>query len=122
MVAHPQDDRHVEAFLAECVHESLNNYMISNAVFLGERLYAACPNEVRPRPDPPLTGPLGTPPSAPARAPLTPHPPLTGTRRPTRTSSRRVTIAMIRRTAPTTSSAAPRPPVVATSSRVVATI
>ena len=71
MVAHPHDDRHVEAFLAECVHESLNNYMISNAVFLGERLNAACPNEVRP-PDPPLTGPLGTPPSAPA--PLTPHP------------------------------------------------
>ena len=74
MVAQPHDDRHVEAFLAECVHESLNNYMISNAVFLGERLYAACPNEVRPRPDPPLTGPLGTPPSAPARAPLTPPP------------------------------------------------
>ena len=52
MVAHPHDDRHVEAFLAECVHESLNNYMISNAVFLGERLYAACPNEVRPPPPP----------------------------------------------------------------------
>ena len=75
MVAHPHDDRHVEAFLAECVHESLNNYMISNAVFLGERLYAACPNEVRPRPDPPLTGPLGTLLPRP-RAPPTHPPPL----------------------------------------------
>ena len=76
MVAQPHDDRHLEAFLAECVHESLNNYMISNAVFLCERLYAACPNEVRPRPDPPLPGPLGTPPpSTRAIPPLTPPPP-----------------------------------------------
>ena len=124
MVAQPHDDRHLEAFLAECVHESLNNYMISNAVFLCERLYAACPNEVRPRPDPPLPGPLGTPPpSTRAIPPLTPpRPPLTVTRRLTRTSSRRATTATIRRTALTTSSAAPRPPVVATSSRGVATI
>ena len=121
MVAHPHDDRHVEAFLAECVHESLNNYMISNAVFLGERLYAACPNEVRPAPT--RRSPVLSAPSFRARArPTHPPPPLTVTRRPTRTSSRRVTIATIRRTAPTTSSAAPRPPVVATSSRVVATI
>lgn len=42
------DDRHLEAFLAECVHESLANYQLSNAVFLCERLYAACPTEVRP--------------------------------------------------------------------------
>jgi hypothetical protein len=42
-----QDDRHLEAFLAECVHESLNNYQLPNAVFLCERLHAACPTEVR---------------------------------------------------------------------------
>ena len=48
MVAHPHDDRHVEAFLAECVHESLNNYMISNAVFLGERLSPRVPTRAPP--------------------------------------------------------------------------
>lgn len=43
-----QDDKIIlEAFLAECVHESLNNYQLSNAAFLCERLYAACPTEVR---------------------------------------------------------------------------
>ena len=43
-----RDDQHLEAFLAECVQDSLNNYMIPNAVFLCERLYAAAPTEVRP--------------------------------------------------------------------------
>jgi hypothetical protein len=41
-----QDDGNLEAFLAECVHDSLNNYMLPNAVFLCERLHAARPSEV----------------------------------------------------------------------------
>lgn len=41
------DDRNLEGFLAECVHESLANYQLPNAVFLSERLYAAVPSEVR---------------------------------------------------------------------------
>ena len=45
----PAEDKHLEAFLAECVHEALNNYMLADAIFLGERLYAACPTEARPR-------------------------------------------------------------------------
>jgi hypothetical protein len=49
LVDQGQDDRHLEAFLAECVHESLANYQLANSVFLCERLYAACPTEVRPR-------------------------------------------------------------------------
>ena len=39
------DDRHLETFLAECVRESLENHMVSNAVFLCERLHAASPGE-----------------------------------------------------------------------------
>ena len=39
------DDRHLETFLGECVRESLDNHMVSNAVFLCERLHAASPGE-----------------------------------------------------------------------------
>ena len=39
------DDRHLETFLGECVRESLDNHMVSNAVFLCERLHAASPSE-----------------------------------------------------------------------------
>ena len=39
-------EAHLEPFLVELVHESLNSYAYSNAAFLCERLHAAAPTEV----------------------------------------------------------------------------
>ena len=43
----PAGEAHLEPFLVELVHESLNSYAYSNAAFLCERLHAAAPTEVR---------------------------------------------------------------------------
>lgn len=42
----PAGEAHLEPFLVELVHESLNSYAYSNAAFLCERLHAAAPTEV----------------------------------------------------------------------------
>ena len=98
----PAGEAHLEPFLVELVHESLNSYAYSNAAFLCERLHAAAPTEVsrdfarvppvptidhqsdgvtRRRPIPrPLTHPTPTL-SPPARVPTT-HPTHAGQRAP----------------------------------------
>ena len=115
----PAEDKHLEAFLAECVHEALNNYMLADAIFLGERLYAACPTEARPRhllarlrrgssdaaiePPPrplnPLLLLLRRAYPKPNLKPSPPPPSLPSLRRRTRICSRRATTATTRRSA-----------------------
>jgi len=68
----PAGEAHLEPFLVELVHESLNSYAYSNAAFLCERLHAASPTEVSRDfarvPPLPTMDPTGSPDDARSRA------------------------------------------------------